>query len=155
MGKPMENLYKNRPLSEGYPALRDLGVEYFKTRLEFPGREEVDREGVTIMLGCLENLIDLTVGPRTVLVVGCGPRPIAIKMLLEHGYDAIGIDVLDGFVDAAREFLQDETLVYHGKAESLPFDSNSKRIIVMESLLEHVDSPIMCLSEAYRVLEPG
>lgn len=153
----MEDLYKDRPLSEGYPGLRNLGVDYFKKSqgLRYAHNSSEQQRMVLQLIGHLERLINLKAGARTVLVLGCGPEPYTVKTLLDHGYDAVGAEVLAEYVDAASEFLEDRTRVYQARAESLPFESNSKRIVLMESLLEHVDSPAMCLSEAYRVLAPG
>lgn len=150
------DLYRDRPLSEGYPGLQRSGVNFFKESTTSRYTDSTKEHGrIDKLLGYLGKLINLKIGAKTVLVIGCGPTPITIKYLIEHGYDAVGAEILPEYVNAASEFLQDRTRVYQARAESLPFAGNSKRIILMESLLEHVDSPTMCLSEAYRVLEPG
>jgi len=144
----MKDLYKDRLLSEGYPELEKLGVDYFSTIQEI---HESVRETVTR----LGRLIDLSKGPRTVAVVGCGPNPSTVKNLLEMGYDAIGIEPVVGSAEAAKRFLGDSTRVLVGTAESMPFDTNSQSVVLMESVLEHVDSTFKTLSEMYRILAPG
>ena len=103
----------------------------------------------------IEKLINLEVGLRTVLVVGCGPRPDAMQELLEMGYLAAGVEPVVESADAAREVLGSDAVVGVGCAEALPFDSASQRVVLMESVFEHVDSPEKSLAEAFRVLIPG
>lgn len=144
----MKDLYKNRFLSEGYPELEKLSVEHFSATQEI-------HENVKVTLTRLGRLIDLSKEPRTVAVVGCGPNPSTVKNLLELGYDAIGIEPVVGSAEAAKCFLGDPTRVLIGSAESMPFIANSQRVVIMESVLEHVDSLFKTLSEMYRILAPG
>lgn len=148
----LNNLYKNRFLSEGHPAIESRGPDTFIERTRSYKDANIRPRTVKYFL---EKLLNLSKGSRTALVVGCGPTPRLIKELLDSGYDAIGVDAIPQFVEAAVEFLGDSFRCYLGCAESLPIEDNSKRIVVMEALLEHVDSPRLVLSEAHRVLEPG
>ena len=150
----MKTIYRDRFLSDGYPNLEDMGVEYFRKRQESRDNQQV-RTRITNKIQRIERLIDLSEGLRTVAVVGCGPNPWAIKVLLERGYDAVGIEPLSGSMSAAAEFLGDPCRVLQGYAESLPLPDQSQRIILMESVLEHVDSAVISLAECCRVLVPG
>jgi ubiquinone/menaquinone biosynthesis C-methylase UbiE len=67
----------------------------------------------------------------------------------------VGIEPVAMSAAAAADFLGDPSRIYQASAESLPLDNGSQRLVLMESVLEHVDSPILSLSEAYRVLEPN
>ena len=45
--------------------------------------------------------------------------------------------------------------VFAGVAESLPLETSSQRIVLLESVFEHVDSVEATLLESFRVLQPG
>jgi SAM-dependent methyltransferase len=137
-----------RPLSSGYHGLVDAGVAYFaEHQPEHPAEIEKLLRNLRVLLGETEQ--------RTVAVVGCGPKPTMIRGLLSKGIDAIGIEPLPGFAKAAREYLLQPDRVMEGTAEDLPFDRKSLDVVVMESVLEHVESPARALSECFRVLKPG
>jgi len=142
------SLYGTRKLSEGYPDLEALGVAYYKEHQQQESRIES-------VIECLARLVDLTKEPRTVLVMGCGPNPRTIKALLGMGYDAVGVESVVGSARAAGEFLGHPERVLVGTAERIPLPSSSQRVVVMEAVLEHVDSPIASIEEASRVLMPG
>ena len=147
----MQALYAGRKLSEGYPGLEKLGVDF---QSHAQGSQEALLYTPAFMR-CVANLIDLNSGLKTVLVTGCGPRPFAVKWLLEQGYDASGLEPVPPSVDSAREFLGDPKRVYLGGAEAMPIPDGSQRVILMESVLEHVDSPEKALAECFRILAPG
>ena len=140
--------YDERPLSDGYPGLTQLAVEYLRTHQS--------TQSLTIeAIECVGRLIELSAGPKTIAVVGCGPNPQAVRSLVDAGFDAVGVEPVQGFLEAAREFLESPDRALWGTSEALPFPDGSQRVVVMESVLEHVDSPSMSLREAYRVLAPG
>jgi len=144
----MRAVSENRFLSEGYPELEKIGVSHYRLAQETKSR-------VPEILECLGRLIDLSTGSRSVVVVGCGPNAWSVKALLECGYDAVGVEPLAESARAAVEFLGEPGRVWQARAERLPFADDSQRIILMESVLEHVDSPVRSVAEAYRVLVPG
>jgi ubiquinone/menaquinone biosynthesis C-methylase UbiE len=144
----VKNLYEGRYLSEGYPDLERIGVEYFQQHQESETR-------IHDILDCLERLIDLKRGLKTMCVVGCGPNPTSIRQLLARGYDTIGIEPVAGSVKAAADFLGDHSRILRASSENLSLPDSSQRVVLFESVLEHVDSPSRSLSEAYRVLTPG
>ena len=106
------------------------------------------------MLRHLDQLIDLE-QRRRILIVGCGPQPEPLRMLRERGFEALGVEPVGDFVQAARRHLDDEAAVLEGSAESLPTSDASQDIVFLESVLEHVESVATSLAEAYRVLAPG
>lgn len=55
----------------------------------------------------------------------------------------------------AQDFLSDKSRVITGCAEEIPVPDNSQSFVALNSVLEHVTSPILTLNEIYRVLEPG
>ena len=106
-------------------------------------------------MGCLERLLDLSTGLRSVAVIGCGPNPQSVKELIARGYDACGIEPVEGYAARAAEAMGGPGRIHVGTAESLPLSAESQRVVLLESVLEHVDSPPKALAEAFRVLAPG
>ncbi len=106
------------------------------------------------MLALLGRLIDLD-RVRTVAVVGCGPWPETVRLLAELGYTSTGVEPVPAYVDEARASLDGRGVVHLGSAEDLPVEDASQDIVFLESVLEHVDSPIKSMNEVYRVLAPG
>lgn len=147
----LEELYQDRKLSDGYPDLERLGVEF---QASSQGSQE-ELLYTPAFMQCVESLIDLRSGEKSVLVMGCGPRPYAVRWLTQHGYNARGVEPVASSVESARGFLGDLSMVVQGGAEQIPVDDGSQRVILMESVLEHVDSPQKALSECMRVLSPG
>jgi ubiquinone/menaquinone biosynthesis C-methylase UbiE len=147
--KLFPSLYSSRKLSEGYPDLERRGVNFHARS------HDSNAFSTPACVACLQKLIDLSRGSRSVLVVGCGPKPGAVQWLLDQGYAAVGVEAVDGILRSAQEFLGDPGRALLGTAEALPVGDASQRIVLMESLLEHVDSPHKAIAEAYRVLVPG
>ena len=143
-----KSLYAGRKLSEGFPDLEALGVKAFAA-------QQAQTTNAPRTVACIEREIGLPEGNRAVIIVGCGPNPASVKALLELGYDAKGVEPVAGHVAHAQEWLGDPTTIKQGSAESLPFEDGSQAIVLIESVLEHVDSPIRSIQEAYRVLAPG
>jgi ubiquinone/menaquinone biosynthesis C-methylase UbiE len=139
-----------RRLTETLPELPTRAHEAFVDNLQARADATSDLNRV---MTYLDRLIDVSAGGRW-LVIGCGPRPETIAYLLRRGCDAYGIEPVPSFVQSANAFLG-EPRVMLGVAEGLPLKDNSQRVVFIESVLEHVESPLTCLSEIYRVLEPG
>lgn len=149
--KSMRQIYMNRKLSEGYPGLEEMGDEYFS-------ESQRKESSIPEIFRCINRLIDLPEGPqgkKTVAVVGCGPNPHSVKDLLTMGYDAIGVEPIAQWVHSGQQLIGDSNSVKQGHAELLPFENNSQCAVLLESVLEHVDSPDKALAEVFRVLVPG
>jgi SAM-dependent methyltransferase len=142
------SLYQDRLLSDGFPRLEELGVEQYKHHQEATS-------SIKNVFECLSRLVDLKRSPLPVAVIGCGPNPAAVRDLLSMGYDALGIEPVRGSAEAAAVFLGAPARVLVGTAEQLPLPDNSQHVVVLEAVLEHVDSPIASIAEAFRVLVPG
>ena len=146
MTAPAHDLhYADRPLSAGYPGLDRLAAEQYIEHQEATST-------VAETLRCISRLVDRRDGG--VAVIGCGPKPHTVRELLAAGYDASGVEPVASYAEAARQFVGDAR-VFVGSAEALPYADGSQRIVLLESVLEHVDSPSATLGEAYRVLAPG
>jgi len=133
------------------PGLEQLASEAFTELYAARPDQTPQVEGV---LRHLDQLIDLERHKR-ILIVGCGPRPEPLRLLRERGFQALGVEPVDDFVQAARRHLQDDAAVLEGSAETLPTPDGSQDIVILESVLEHVESVGKSLAEAYRVLAPG
>ena len=85
------------------------------------------------------------------LDVGCGTG-LALPLLEEAGWDAVGIEVSEGQLARARER---GARVLHGDAHALPFEAGSFDAVV--SILTHTDfdDTRVAFAEVARVLRPG
>jgi ubiquinone/menaquinone biosynthesis C-methylase UbiE len=144
-------LYHDRRLVEGYPDLDARSVEWFEAAL---ARQPDDTPRLEALVRYLDRLID-TRERRNLLVVGCGPRPNAMHVLRSLKFNVLGVEPVPKFVAAAKRYLNDENAVLTGSAEKLPISANSQDIVILESVLEHVESVTRSLSETHRVLAPG
>ena len=147
----MSDPYENRPLTEGYPNLDQLAVEYFAETQE---RRENDAPRIANIVTLISRLIALP-PDASMCVVGCGPVPHILKILRDRGFRAVGVEPIPGFVRKAREFLGDPQGVQQAAAECLPLADKSIDVVFLENVLEHVESPFKSLNEAFRVVRPG
>jgi SAM-dependent methyltransferase len=147
----MSDLYEQRKLSEGYPNLDELAVDYF---VRVQSQRPDDTARVLRVVKLIDRLIAIPAA-ASMCVIGCGPVPRTLKVLRESGYRAFGVEPIPEFVARAREFLGDPESVQIGAAECLPFADKSMDVIFLESVLEHVESPQKSLSELFRVIRPG
>jgi SAM-dependent methyltransferase len=134
-----------RYLADGYPDLEAMGVAYYTAHQERSSR-------VPEILTCIEGLINTSVGLRTACVVGCGPNPHSVQEMAARGYATVGVEPVPGSAEAAAAALGQAATVLVGSAERVPLPDGSQRIVLYESVLEHVDSPSGALAEAYRIL---
>jgi ubiquinone/menaquinone biosynthesis C-methylase UbiE len=151
----MDKLYKNRKLAQGYPGLERLAFEKYIAILDELEKERSDeRLLIEKLLAWLDRLVDLG-ELKNVLVLGCGPRPLPIKVLIQKNYDAVGVEPIPSFMNSARKYLGSPDRILEGSAEEIPLPSNSQNLVICESVLEHVDSPTKSLDEVFRILRPG
>jgi len=149
-----DNLYRDRPLSALYPNLEQEGAAYFtEEQSQGEGRvKDTDR-----LINMISRIISFPLG-SSVIVVGCGPRPVTIRRLAELGYRVVGIEPVAAYVKTANEWLADianTAEVHEGTAEDLQVNPGSFDVVLLENVLEHVDSPTDTIRESYRVLKPG
>jgi 2-polyprenyl-6-hydroxyphenyl methylase/3-demethylubiquinone-9 3-methyltransferase len=150
----IDTLYRDRLLSEGYPDIEALGVAYYTEHQEARNEAQVRRRIVNHVQR-IGRMIDLSGENRKVAVVGCGPTPLSMRVLLEEGYDPVGVEIVKDYVEEAGRYLQAPDRVILGGAESNPLPDASQRIVLMENVLEHVESAERSLDECYRILAPG
>jgi SAM-dependent methyltransferase len=151
----MDKLYKNRKLAQGYPDLEGLAFEKYIAILDELEKERSDeRLLIEKLLAWLDRLVDLG-EHKNVLVLGCGPRPLPIKILIQKNYNAVGVEPIPSFISSAKKYLGSPDRILEGSAEEIPLPSNSQDLVICESVLEHVDSPTKSFDEVFRILRPG
>jgi 2-polyprenyl-6-hydroxyphenyl methylase/3-demethylubiquinone-9 3-methyltransferase len=143
-------LYQGRRLAQLYPDLDRLYDASFNQTL---APTVYDPSGIDRQLAYVDRLIDVPRG--RLLVVGCGPQPTMMQHLIARGHDAVAIEPVAAFVREARERLGSSDRVLEGAAESIPMPDASVQLVYCNSVLEHVDSPLVSLREMARVLRPG
>ena len=151
MTHDLQSLYHDRRLSEGFPGLGNRAVETYRGTVDARPDE---RGRIESLVSWLSRLVDLE-RRRQILVVGCGPEPTSMAILRGLGFDVLGVDPVPEFLDAAHAYLGDDGAAVPGSAEDLPVAAASQDVVLLESVLEHVDSVGTSLAEAHRVLRPG
>jgi SAM-dependent methyltransferase len=144
-----DDRYRTRPLAALYPDLEQLGAAYHASH---------HGEGVQytrLVVDCLERLVHLGGRPGCAVVLGCGPKPVAVPALVDRGFQVVAVEPVPAIVESARTFCGGMASVVQGSGEAMPLESGSQRFVLMESVLEHVDSVPRCLAEVFRVLAPG
>ena len=150
LGREARRIYANRPLASGHP---DIAERELPVKTEGCSGD-VD-EAIDDVLSCVCRAVDAHAGGQRAAVIGCGPLPGSVRLLGEHGWTCVGVEPVEAFVLNARDYLGKPQAVLQGSAEDLPLEDESQDLLIMESVLEHVDSPLFALNEAYRVLTPG
>ena len=143
--------YAERRLACGYPGLERLAFERFSAALDEHGDETRRLE---TLLARLNRLVDLD-QMRKAVVIGCGPKPQAIKLLARRRFEVTGVEPVGAFVEAAREYVGSRDSILPGAAEAIPLPDDAVDIVFCDSVLEHVVSPSKSLDEMFRVLAPG
>lgn len=146
-----EDLYRDRPLADGYPDLGKLCAAYFVPLVTGAADDRPRFERVLLYLNRLIGRLD----SPTACVLGCGPVPQTLRILKGKGWRVTGVEPIEGFVQRANEYIGGGDAVVVGTAEAMPLDDASQDVVFFENVLEHVDSPSHSLREIFRVLKPG
>lgn len=144
-------MYDDRLLPEGHPELSARAATAFSES------QEAGEERVTLtrsVVGCLSRLLPLD-GTAAFLVVGCGPKPRTCLELRNMGFAVTAIEPVPAFAAEAQQYLGPNARVVPGAAERMAVPDASQDVVLCESILEHVESPRLSLTEVYRVLKPG
>ena len=90
---------------------------------------------------------------KNALNVGCGgalSKSIS-KPYFDKGYDMIGVDVSEEYLEQFNEIFNADVIQANGIA--LPFGNNNFDLVNFTDILEHLHHPLLGLSEAQRVLK--
>jgi ubiquinone/menaquinone biosynthesis C-methylase UbiE len=136
----------SRAFTDCYSELEQRGADYYTAHQH---TETV----VPRLVSCFRKLIELK-GNERLLVIGCGPKPQTMLDFAAFGFEVIGVEPIAAYVDSANVALQ-RCAVRLGDAEHLPFEDGTIQLVVMESVLEHVESPLKAMQEMFRILKPG
>jgi ubiquinone/menaquinone biosynthesis C-methylase UbiE len=136
---------------EGHPDLAARAVDTF-TATQDAG--ETRAEEIRWMTRYLSRLRQLPPGSRFV-VVGCGPKPRTVTELVGMQYEVAAVEPVIGFAQAAQAFVGNRAAIIVGSAERMALPDESQDVVLCESILEHVESPRLALTEVYRLLKPG
>jgi SAM-dependent methyltransferase len=147
----LDRIYGERKLIEGHPELKQRSLEVFFDSLE---RESGDGAFAERLIQYLDRILDLD-HYRRVLIIGSGPRPEDMRVLSGKGFTVSAIEPVAKYVESANEFLGIPGCVREGAAEAIGVGDETQDIVVCNSVLEHVDSPLASLVEMHRVLRPG
>jgi demethylmenaquinone methyltransferase/2-methoxy-6-polyprenyl-1,4-benzoquinol methylase len=99
-------------------------------------------------------------GPHTVLDVATGTGGVAIALAAETEARITGIDISDAMLSRGRERVMRADLTGRitlepGRAEALPFSSESFDAVSFTYLLRYVSDPAATVAELARVIRPG
>ncbi|MFM7592233.1 MAG: class I SAM-dependent methyltransferase, partial [Isosphaeraceae bacterium] len=95
-----------------------------------------------------------------ILEIGCGTGGF-LAAAAKSGRNAFGIDIASRWLVVARSRLQEArknshiTNILPACTENLPYTNDSWKLIVADSLLEHVDDAVAAIREMVRVVRPG
>lgn len=137
--------------------LDDAAVERLIARLESRAKDEV-------FARLFEKYASRLALPPSakVLEVGCGTGATT-RFLAQRGDfsgKVFGVDQSLPFIEAARQFAQDENVVERvdfrvGDAHSLDFPQATFDAVIAHTLISHVTDPSMVIREIARVVRPG
>jgi SAM-dependent methyltransferase len=88
------------------------------------------------------------------LDVGAG-RGGRVAWLLENGYDAVGVEIDEGYVENGRAFLPHDRLIAIDPIEPYPLADASFDVVLSNQVFEHVADLDALAREVARVTRPG
>jgi ubiquinone/menaquinone biosynthesis C-methylase UbiE len=98
---------------------------------------------------------------RRILALGCGTgvEVRALRQMTGPDTALVGVDHSPALIDVARRLTADERLsdnvTYQvGDAHHLPYDDGEFDVVMLHTLISHVDDPAQVLREARRVVRP-
>lgn len=97
---------------------------------------------------------------RDVLDLGCGWGGRPVRWLEVGANTVCGVEVSETQVSLAREFAKEKHLEERarfliGVGEAIPCQDETFDLVVMNDVMEHVETPERVVAECHRVLRPG
>jgi 2-polyprenyl-3-methyl-5-hydroxy-6-metoxy-1,4-benzoquinol methylase len=97
-------------------------------------------------------LREATIGSR-LLDVGCGLGYL-VKVALDYGFDAYGLDISPKAVYHARELVGDRR-IYLGTLENMHVKEGELNLITAMNVIEHMENPSAFVQMCHRILSQG
>ena len=139
------------------PSMDEAVLQTMAERLEF---RATDPGYVALSQAYFQRLP--TSPPCRLLALGCGTgvEVRALKRTVDPAVSVVGIDHSAALVERARQETAHEGLSENveyrtGDAHDLPWSEAEFDVVILHTLISHVDDPGRVLSEARRVLRPG
>jgi len=128
-------------------------VDALCTRLE-------ERGGHSAFAGMIADYLEWVPAERPLAAVdlGCGTGVVARRLAghLAPGSTVVGVDRSERFLERARALDPEARVQWVGApGEHLPLAEGSQDLVILHTLLSHVEDPATLLREARRVLRPG
>lgn len=117
-----------------------LGDITQRARTDFPERN----------IFWLNQLLNLRLPPGRVLEIGCAHGGF-VRLLVEVGFDAIGLELSPAICDFARSTF--DIPVLQGRLEEQDLPSRSFDVIAMMDVLEHLPDPLATLRRCVQLLK--
>jgi SAM-dependent methyltransferase len=139
------------------PSMDSEVLATIAARLEFRGTDE----GYLRLSQAYFGRLDLS-GAERILAVGCGTgvEVRALRRVTKPETAIIGIDHSSPLIEEARRLTAEEGLVDNvtyqvGDAHRTHFNDEEFDIVILHTLISHVDDPMQTLREARRITRPG
>jgi SAM-dependent methyltransferase len=128
-------------------------IDALCTRLE-------ERGGHSAFAGMIADYLEWVPQERPLAAVdlGCGTGVVARRLAghLAPGSTVVGVDLSERFLERARELDPEAQVRWEcAPGDRLPLAAGSQDLVVLHTLLSHVEDPAAILREARRVLRPG
>ena len=80
---------------------------------------------------------------KKILDVGCG-NGYLVRLLIEKGYDAYGIDASVSGINIAKKFYSDRFFLHNIENQDLPYSLNKMKFdtVISTEVIEHIFSPV-------------
>lgn len=115
-----------------------------------------EKRGIFDNMKEIEEFLSLVPDNGTVLDVGCGGGVPVLKMVIERGFSATGIDFSKGMLEIAEKNVPEAELV-HGDVTKKDFPNESFDGIISTYAIIHIHRSLhpALYSKVYRWLKPG
>jgi len=93
------------------------------------------------------------VNQKKLLDIGCNDGKKLVHFNA-NGWEIYGVDVSKPAIESARKRIPDGNF-YLGTVDSINFTTDYFDCVRIDNVLEHIEEPIITLTEIYRILKPG
>lgn len=129
-------------------------VESYASMTTHPYLEAIDDSFV-------EHALQLGITSGTALDVGTGPGQLPMKICKQceavtfYAIDMSDAMLLTGASEAFRDGLDRRVIFQRGDGKEIPFEDQSFDHVICNSVVHHLEDPLVMLNEIARVVKPG